>query len=305
MLHFIKLTRPVNLLVIVLTMYILHGHYLTMTPHGLTKELFFEFHFALLVISTVFIAAAGNIINDYFDVKIDRINKPEKLIVDKYIKKRVAILFHSVLNVTAVLIALLMFFAHGFYWAILFHLFTTFHLYLYSMMLKRKFLSGNIVISVLAAMVPILVYLYDMDVYSFAGNSEHEQAFHLMAYFALFAFCTTLIREIQKDFADMKGDAFYGCKTVPILLGLRKGRIILFSIFSFTILTFIVLFVLKARINPVNISFFVAVILLMSFSLFLSFKAIKRKQWNSASFIMKLVMIVALIFFGYKLFYAG
>ena len=62
--------------------------------------------FNLIVLSTILIAAAGNIINDYFDVKADRINKPERLIIGKYIKRRVAILTHWILNLIAFIIAI-------------------------------------------------------------------------------------------------------------------------------------------------------------------------------------------------------
>lgn len=98
------------------------------------------------------------------------------------------------------------------------------------------------VIGVLTAMVPMLVYLYDRNLFGYTPGWLHQSAFHIMGYFALFAFCTTLIREIQKDFADMKGDALYGCQTVPLYLGIKKGRLILFAIFGITIGLFVTLF---------------------------------------------------------------
>ena len=302
--RFLRLTRPVNLLVILLTGYVLHAQFLNFTRAGFEKKHFVDISFFLIMFSTVLIAAAGNIINDYFDVKIDRINKPEKLIVDRYIKKRTAILFHSLLNVLAVAIALIIGLKQEFYWGLIFHLITTFHLWMYSMILKRKFLIGNLVISVLTSMVPLLVYLFDENSYGFKKNIDHVNAFNLMAYFALFAFCTTLIREIQKDFADMKGDAMYGCKTVPLFLGLRKGRIMLFLIFGFTLTTFIVLFFMHAKLNVINIGFFTIILVLMLVSFAFSFTAIKRIHWLNAALVMKLVMVTALLFFGLK-FYVG
>ncbi len=311
MLHFIKLTRPINLLVIALTMYVMHGLFLrctwggiivtTVAPDEYIGFIFSDVYFALLVFSTLLIAAAGNIINDYFDVKIDRINKPEKLIVDRFIKKRKAILFHTILNFIAVVVALFIWYKTGSYWAIIFHFATTSALWMYSGVLKRKFLSGNVTIGILTALVPLLVYLYDKDTGGYY-KTEHEMAFYTMGYFAVFAFFTTLIREIQKDFADMKGDSFYNCKTVPLYLGIKKGRIILFSIFAITIGVFIALFVMLAKFNEINIAFFACVGVFMAVSLFQSFKAIKRKDWINAATSMKLVMIVALIFFALKIY---
>jgi 4-hydroxybenzoate polyprenyltransferase len=310
MLHFIKLTRPVNLLVIILTMYVMYALFLKCTLPGVllssddlnfTLAIFYNPYFALLVLSTTFVAASGNIINDYFDVKIDRINKPEKLIVDRFIVKRKAILFHTILNFVAVLIGVLLWWITGSFWPLLFHLATTSGLWTYSGVLKRKFLSGNITVAILTAMVPLLVYLYVRDTIGYFDKG-HELAFHTMGYFALFAFFTTLIREIQKDFADMKGDSMYNCKTVPLYLGIRKGRGILFAIFGLTLFTFIVLFVLIAKVNSLNITFFIVVNLLFLISFAQSLKAIKRKSWVNAAATMKLVMITALLFFAIKLY---
>ena len=52
--------------------------------------------FFLLVLTTILIAAAGYVINDYFDVRTDRINKPDKVIIDSGIHRRSAIFLHSI-----------------------------------------------------------------------------------------------------------------------------------------------------------------------------------------------------------------
>lgn len=302
MLYFLRLSRVVNLLVIVLTMYVLHVLFLWNWHLDINIQRILDPFFGLLVLSTILIAAAGNIINDYFDVKIDRVNKPEKVIVDRYVKKRSAILVHTLFNAIAVGIALIILFVKGSYWPLAFHFLTTGALWMYSGLLKRKFLIGNVVVGLLTAMVPLLVYLYDKSVSQGAYHIGHEQAFHAMAYFAVFAFFTTLIREIQKDFADMKGDALYGCTTVPIYLGIRKGRAILFAIFGITILLFIGLFVALAKPVTVNYLFFGVVLFLMLISLLQSYKAVKREAWTRAAFTMKLVMITALLFFAVKIY---
>ena len=94
---FVKLIRVQNLLIIVLTQY-LTALYLLQGIHILDLELF------LLSFSTVLLAAAGYIINDYYDVKIDYINKPEKVIVGKVLKRRVVLFWHTFLNFTAIII---------------------------------------------------------------------------------------------------------------------------------------------------------------------------------------------------------
>ena len=89
MLHFIKLIRYPNLLIIVLTQYLFR--YAIMIPIlniENIKPAFSDVDFALLVFSTILIAAAGYIINDYFDMRTDRINKPHKMIIGKYFSRR-------------------------------------------------------------------------------------------------------------------------------------------------------------------------------------------------------------------------
>ncbi|HYG52938.1 MAG TPA: geranylgeranylglycerol-phosphate geranylgeranyltransferase [Flavobacteriales bacterium] len=286
-------------------MCVVHALFLNYTPVNSKTPAFLDVYFILLVVSTVLIAAAGNIINDYFDVKIDRINKPEKLIVDRYVPKRKAILFHTGLNAVAILMAVIILIGRHDFWPLVFHFATTSALWMYSGVLKRKFLSGNVTIAVLTAMVPMLVYLYDKNVYGYMeSQKDHETAFHVMGYFALFAFCTTLIREIQKDFADMKGDSMYGCQTVPLYLGIKKGRIILLGLFFITIVLFVVLYFMFAKQTNINLVFFIVVSLLMLTSFMQSFMAVKRKAWQNSATTMKLVMIAALVFFAVKIYAA-
>lgn len=284
-------------------MCVVHALFLNYTLVNSKTAAFLDPYFILLVVSTVLIAAAGNIINDYFDVKIDRINKPDKLIVDRFIVKRKAILFHTLLNGAAIGMAMVILIGRHDFWPLVFHFATTSALWMYSGVLKRKFLSGNITIGVLTAMVPMLVYLYDKNLYGYmASQTEHEIAFRVMAYFALFAFCTTLIREIQKDFADMKGDSMYGCQTVPLYMGIRKGRMILLGLFFVTIVLFIVLYFMFAKQTTLNSVFFGVITLLMLVSFMQTLMAVKRPAWQNAALTMKLVMVAAILFFAVKVY---
>ena len=105
MIHFLRLIRVKNLIIIALTMYAVRFFYFTIGGKINVDIVFEQFNFFLLTLSTVCIAAAGNIINDYFDVKADKINRPEKLIVSKHISKRKAIIWHWTLNGIGFMIA--------------------------------------------------------------------------------------------------------------------------------------------------------------------------------------------------------
>ena len=104
---YLKLFRSGNLLFIILTEYALHYFLIvpTLQSNGL-HSIMTPLDMFLLILSTVLIAAGGYVINDYFDVNIDTINKPEKLYISKSIRRREAILLHQILSEIAILIGI-------------------------------------------------------------------------------------------------------------------------------------------------------------------------------------------------------
>jgi 4-hydroxybenzoate polyprenyltransferase len=201
---FVKLIRLQNLLIIVLTQY-LAALFLLEGIHLFNIDLF------LLSLSTVILAAAGYLINDYYDVKIDYINKPERVIVGKLIKRRVVIFWHTALNIIAIAIGAYLDWRIG-----VIYFFVAFTLWLYSNLLKRYPFIGNFTVALLTGLSISMITLY------------FQQKDILVNTYALFAFSISLIREIVKDMEDWKGDANFGCKTLPIVWGIRRTKILLY-----------------------------------------------------------------------------
>lgn len=174
--------------------------------------------------STMMVAAAGYIINDYYDVKIDLINKPERVVIGKGITRRYAIFFHTALSLSGVGIGWLL----G--WPIaLINFISAFLLWLYSNNLKRQPFIGNFVIGLLTAISILVVNVLYPPFNSF------------ILIYALFAFAMTLVREIIKDMEDWKGDNTFGCRTLPIIWGIRKTKILLYALLvSFAFLVILV-----------------------------------------------------------------
>ena len=233
--YFFKLIRPLNLSIIALTMYGLGVFFETIYSKN---EIFGteSLPFILLVFSTVLIAAGGNIINDYFDIKADRINKPERQIIGVHIKRRSAIVSHWIINFIAFSIAVYLSWVMDSFLYVFIHLFSINVLWYYSMKGKRQFLFGNILIAALTALVPVLVGLYyhqvfenevlQMDQFSFLLNSEIHYIYYLTIGLGIFAFILNLAREIVKDMEDVEGDRKLPAKTLPIILGLQKSKYI-------------------------------------------------------------------------------
>jgi 4-hydroxybenzoate polyprenyltransferase len=227
---FFKLIRTGNLLIIAFTQYMVRWCiiYPIFKAYQLESQLT-EFQFFLLVLSTTMIAAAGYIINDYFDVKIDKINNPARLVIDKGVKRRVAMGAHLLITIIAILIALYLSYSIS-YWKIAFvHVICALGLWFYSTTFKREFLIGNIIIALFVALVPLIVGIYELlSAYINYGllneKLSYKTAWTYIIGLSFFAFLTTLLREIIKDMEDYDGDKKYGRKTMPIVLGIRSTK---------------------------------------------------------------------------------
>lgn len=188
-------------------------------------------NFLLLSISTVLIAAAGYIINDYFDVKIDMINRPEKLILEKRIPMKWAIVVHSILNGVAIFLAAIVAHRSGHISYIAMQLCCSLLLWLYSTTFKRQFISGNVVVAILTAFTiavlilyePALHYYLKQDFFVASKQMLTPNPFWVLCTYGYFAFMLTWMREIVKDMEDFKGDAEQGCVTMPIKWGLLRS----------------------------------------------------------------------------------
>ncbi len=206
------------------------------------------FSFLLLTLSTICIAAAGYIINDYFDVNIDSVNKPDKVIINRVISRRTAILWHSALNVTGILLAAILCYRIGYYYPLLLQLACTILLWLYSTRYKRRFMEGNIVVSMLTALTIIALAIYEPAIHQHAGfdffipvdNQVVPNPFWVIMVYAYFAFMLTWLREIVKDMEDFRGDAAQGCDTMPIRWGLHRSARFVIILGIFTLIPLII-----------------------------------------------------------------
>jgi len=210
LIDFFRLIRIKNLFIIAISQYLIS--YALIIPITESNSLN-DLQFFYLVLSTVFIAAAGYIINDYFDTQVDRLNK-RKVIIDNTIKRREAILWHFVLSGIGVFLGFFLGWRVGIFNLGFINLFCSSALWFYSTHFKRAYLSGNLLISLLAALVILIVPLYEIIPKPMANS---ENAFYIICGYAIFAFFTTFIREIVKDFEDTDGDRKMGYTTFAIV----------------------------------------------------------------------------------------
>lgn len=276
---FFKLTRVPNLLIIAATQY-LTAIFLAGGASEAVNYLKDE-HLFLLALSTVLIAASGYIINDYYDVKIDFVNKPERVIVGKVLKRRVVMVAHTALNVTGILMGFYLSFGLG-----LLNFMAAFLLWLYSNQLKRLPFIGNLTIALLSGAAIAAIALY------------YQQNEFLIYTYSLFAFSITLIREIIKDMEDLQGDERFGCKTIPIILGLRNTKYILYGLI---VLFIFVLFYLSSLLgNPILTQYFMVLIIPVIYFIYRLIIADTKKDFAFLSNFSKILIlsgVVSMVFF--------
>ena len=211
----LRLVRIPNLIILVLTSVVV---YLFLVQPTFDWHALLHMKMWYLTMSVVLTAAAGYVINDYYDIKIDYVNKPKRVIVGRIIERRTAIILHTVLNVIAVVLAIMVSLK-----VCLAVFLSSVLLWYYANTLKRKPLIGNIVVAFLAG----------FSVYIIGFLREDEGITILL--FSLFGFMISLIRELVKDIEDMKGDLAHGCKTLPILIGVRKTKGVIFVLVAILI----------------------------------------------------------------------
>lgn len=290
----LKLIRWKNLLLIALSQVLIK--YALFTP--LNAEITLNgLGFSLLVFATLCIAAAGNIINDIYDVETDLINKPNKVIVGKTISEKRAFNLFIVFSVLGVGV--------GFYLSNLIgksgfsaiFIITSALLYIYSTYLKQTILIGNIVISCLVAMSLIIVGLFDLLPAITRDNQQTQlEIFKIILNYALFALIINFLREIIKDIEDIEGDAHAEMKTFPIAIGKERAIKVVF-VLSFIPLIALLFYSLNYLYNrPIALSYFLIFIIgpLIYFTLKVFF-ARSKKELQLLSLILKGVMFTGVL----------
>lgn len=187
--------------------------------------------FSLLVVSVCCLVAGAYVINDYFDTKADRISGVRNVVVGRSISRRWAITLHSILNVVAVGIAFYLGFAVGIWKIGILFLLVSGILWFYSSVYKRNFITGNLLVAMMAALIPVSVLVYEIPLLNMAyadilikTDTNFMFMFNWIGGFSWFIFLNILMYEINKDIYSVDGDKENGIQTIPVRLGVRVAK---------------------------------------------------------------------------------
>jgi len=314
MIAFLKLIRWQNLLIVIITQFLikyalintLAGNMLLegMLPGGPHSYIVLQLpfiDFLTLVFATVCITAGGYVINDYFDIKTDLVNKGE-VIVGTKIPRRRAMMWHNILSGLGVVAGFWVSHRIGYLWLGIVFLLVSGLLYFYSVIYKKQFLIGNILVAILTSFVPLMVVVYELPaIYSYYGPElvslySMKIIFYWVAGFSVFAFLTTLAREIVKDMEDFEGDKAYGSRSLPVVTGIRLSKAIVSVIIAATIILMIIMWALYINDIISLLYILLATVIPLLFSILALIRGKSVEQFNTVSTIIKGVMLTGILY---------
>ncbi len=261
---------------------------------------------AAIILSTVLITAGGYVINDYFDVKIDRINRPDKVIVGTEVSKKATMLFYQILTGAGILIGLIVsFYIRSFTFGFIIVVVPGM-LWFYSSSYKRQLIIGNLIIALSAAFVPLMPLIIETTLLNaYYGDLIKETPIISLMYkwvcgFAAFAFWWTLIREVIKDMQDQNGDREMECHTIPIVWGEKIAKTILISLIAIAVgmLYWLSHFVINFPIesNLTRHYFWFGIVLPAACLIVLLVIAKNQKDYQNASTLTKFIMVIGICY---------
>ena len=256
-----------------------------------------DLHFIILILSTLFIAAAGYIINDLHDVKADLINKPKKVFVGNKITVKETNRLFVILNSIGLLLGFYLSYHIGRNSFFIVFLIISLLLYRYSINLKKKLLIGNLIISLIVFLSIFIIVLFDLVPATNSYNRETQlEVSNIILIYSCFAFVLTLIREIVKDLVDIEGDKKIKCKSIPIVYGTKKTKIVLVILSITTLLSIsYIAFLIYNEYTYLSYYLLLLIGLPLLYFMFILNRSKSKEEFKKLSDLLKIIMLIGII----------
>jgi len=294
MIKFLQLIRFPNLIMIALMQFLFYYYWIVpFDDCHIKSDLFL-----CVMMATVFIAAGGNIINDIFDVKTDRINKPYRMFIDTFISKKKAYLLYFFFTFVGIGLGSYAGFAINHSWVSFIFIGIAILLFLYSSYLKGIPLVGNSVVSALVASSLFILIAFDKG---HTTRGKHLVFFKDVALIAIyvcgtFAFWINLIRELVKDNEDINGDYNAGINTLAIVLGRNRVNKIV-AVLAGLLICFI-LYIISIHLQGKTVTtvyVLITILLPLLYFIIKIWQADLNHEYRFLSFLLKLIMFFGIL----------
>ena len=293
MISFLHLIRYKNLLMVFLSMF-LTKYFLI--ESFISTPLLSDIDFIILTTSILLITMGGYLINDIYDIESDKINKPGKVYISTIISIKSGLFLYFLTSITGLILGLYLSINKNLNHLSGFFIVTVILLFIYTKILKKLPLIGNIIVALLVSLPIFLVYEFDHSMISIKDIFNNLFLSIIIFFYLLFAFLTTLIREIIKDLQDIKGDNKFKLKTLPIMIG--NKRTINFVVFLSFLLQLLLLLVL---IDSFKNDYYLILIFSITLSLLVAYLIyklrvpFKNNPYQLLSSLMKIIMLVGVL----------
>lgn len=273
-LSLLSVVRGYNIAIIVLAQYL--AAIFIFAPDKSLSEVIFNLDLYFIVLSSICVIASGYIINNFYDSKKDRINKPIKSKIDSIVSQKIKLQIYFLLNFIAVMFGFLVSWRAALFFAVYIFL-----IWLYSHKLKKYPLAGLFSAAILSILPFFAVFIY------YKNFSE------IVFAHASFLFFVLMIRELLKDLENIKGDLVQNYKTIPVTYGEHFTKILITLLVLLTLNPVYFLWGYP-EIGMMKYYFYFVGIIFVFFLIFL-WKANSKRDYVILHNVIKLVIVIGVL----------
>jgi 4-hydroxybenzoate polyprenyltransferase len=201
----LSVVRGYNILVLIIAQYL--ASLFIFSSGKSIRRVIFDFDLFCIVIASICVVAGGYIINNFYDVKVDRINRPLKTSLDNYVKQETKLLLYFFLNFLGFTFGLFVSFKSALFFSVY-----IFSIWFYSHKLKKYAFTGLITATILTILPFFAVFVY------------YKNFSKIIFVHAIFLFLVIMVRELIKDLENIKGALANNYKTFSIVYGEVKTK---------------------------------------------------------------------------------
>ncbi|WP_339882408.1 geranylgeranylglycerol-phosphate geranylgeranyltransferase [Polaribacter vadi] len=267
----ISVVRGYNILVLILAQYL--ASIFIFSPEKSISHVIFDLHLHYIVLATVCVVAAGYIINNFYDDKVDRINRPLKTGLDNYVRQETKLRLYFFLNFVGFLFGFFVSWKAGLFFAVY-----IFGIWFYSHKLKKYPFTGLISATSLTLMPFFVIFVY------------YKNFSDIIFIHAIFLFLVIMVRELIKDLQNMKGAIANNYDTFPIVYGEKKTKQLSILLLFLTLIPIFFLFQYPA-LSYMKYYFYFAIVSLLFLAFYL-WKSTERNQYRFLHNVLKILLLI-------------
>ncbi len=268
---FLSVIRGYNILVLIVAQYL--AAIFIFSPSKTLRNTLFDLHLLYIILATICVVASGYLINDFYDAKLDRINRPLKARIDNYVRQSTKLKLYFILNFIGVVFGFLISARAALFFAIY-----IFAIWCYSHKLKKYPLLGVLSATMLTILPFFAVFVY------FKNFSS------IIFMHASFLFLVIMIRELLKDLQSMKGAVIHNYDTFPIVYGEKKTKLVCLFLLTLTVFPIVILFSFPA-LSYMRYYFYIALIVFFFLGIYL-WKSSELKHYRMMHNVLKILLLI-------------